>query len=73
MSSLSPFTVQGTNGYQEWWDKEAARVQEAEQRSAAAATRASNKKSRGRRGKPAKGEKEKEKPIAGGESHGKAA
>ncbi|EME89297.1 uncharacterized protein MYCFIDRAFT_126382 [Pseudocercospora fijiensis CIRAD86] len=41
--------IQAEQEFQEWWNKESARVQEAEQRAAAAAARAS-KKNRGRGG-----------------------
>jgi inhibitor of Bruton tyrosine kinase len=42
--------IQAEQEFQEWWDKESARVQEAERRSAAAAARTSKKRSGGRGG-----------------------
>lgn len=48
--------IQAEQEFQEWWDKECARVQEAEKRASTAATKAS-KKGRGRGGRPSRGAK----------------
>jgi hypothetical protein len=48
--------IQAEQEFQEWWEKESARVQEAEQRSSAVATKAS-KRNRGRGGRSARGGK----------------
>ena len=49
--------IQAEQEFQEWWDKESARVQEAERRSAAAASKPSSKKPKVRGGKSSRGGK----------------